>query len=77
MVQVVLSLEKDVNKTLRELAHILYEGKKGSMSKVVEDALLAYKKELDREKAFKKLLYMAKNARDLGVGKFKREEAYE
>lgn len=77
MVQVVLSLEEKYNKKLRKLANRLYSGKKGSMSEVVERGIELLERESQRKDAFIKMLSEATNAKDLGIGKFNRAEAYE
>jgi Arc/MetJ-type ribon-helix-helix transcriptional regulator len=76
MVQVVLSLDKEYDKKLRKLAKMLYGGRKGSMSEVVEMSLEVLEKKIKRDKAYKELLRLAENAKALGIGKFRREDAY-
>ena len=77
MAQVVLSLEDNYDKKLRSLANTLYGGKKGSMSEVVERGLDLVEEETKRSRAHFKLLFLINNAKDAGIGKFGREEAYE
>lgn len=76
MVQIVLSLEREIEQELREIAQRLYQGKKGALSKVVEQALRLLHRELERKQAYAKLLHEAEHAQKLGIGKFKREELY-
>ena len=47
------------------------------MSKVVKEGIDLFEEKIRREESFKKLLKMAENAKKLGIGTFKREEAYE
>ncbi len=77
MGQVVLSLDEKHDKKLRELAHVVFKSKKGAMSKVVKEGIDLFEEKIRREESFKKLLKMAENAKKLGIGTFKREEAYE
>jgi CRISPR/Cas system-associated protein Csm6 len=77
MAQVVLSLEEKYDKKLRKLAHELYDGRKGSMSQVVEEGINLVEMENKRKGAFIKMLSEVKNAKKLGIGRFKRAEAYE
>ena len=74
--QVVLSLEDEYDKKLRRLAKDLYEGRKGAMSDVVEKGIDLVDEEIKRDKAYAKLLKKVKNAKAIGIGRFKREEAY-
>ncbi|MBN2066936.1 MAG: hypothetical protein JW744_00530 [Candidatus Diapherotrites archaeon] len=74
--QVVLSLEDKYDEKLRRLAKDLYNGKKGAMSEVVEKGLDLVEEESRRDEAYKKLLRKVRNAGAVGIGKFKREEAY-
>ena len=77
MTQVVLSLEDKYDKKLRRLANTIYSGKKGAMSSVVENGLDLVERELEKKNAYIRLLSEAETAKDLKIGKFKREEAYE
>lgn len=76
MVQVVLSLEEKYDKKLRKLANTLYNGKKGAMSEVVERGIELVEEKTRRDRAYKKLLALSAKAKAVGIGKFKREEAY-
>ena len=75
--QVVLSLEDKYDEKLRRLAKDLFDGRKGAMSDVVEKGLDLVEEKTKRSKAHSKLLFLVNNARDLGIGKFDREEAHE
>lgn len=75
--QVVLSLEDKYDEKLRRLAKDLFQGRKGAMSDVVEKGLDLVEEESRRGKAHAKLLFLVDNARDVGIGKFNREEAHE
>lgn len=77
LTQVVLSLKKEDNALLRELAHKMHESRKGAMSKVVSKGLHLIKEEIERRKAHESLLEKARNAKNLGIGKFKRDELYD
>jgi len=74
--QVVLSLEDKYDEKLRRLAKDLFDGRKGAMSDVVEKGLDLVEEESKRDKAYTKLLKKVRNARAVGIGTFKREEAY-
>lgn len=76
MKQVVLSLKEESEERLRRLAQEAYAGRKGSLSKTVEDALLAFEKLTKQQKALNRWMEIAKEGRKLGVGHFEREEAY-
>lgn len=76
MTQIVLSLEEKSNKKLRKLANELYGSRKGALSEVVEAGIDLVEKEMRRKSAYSKLLYEAKTARNIGIGKFDRAEAY-
>ena len=75
--QVVLSLGDEYNRKLRRLAKDLFDGRKGAMSDVVEKGIDLVEEESRRSKAHSKLLSLVNNARDIGIGKFNREDAYE
>ncbi len=75
MVQIVLSLSKEKEKELRQLAMEKYDGKKGSLSKIVEEGIELLKNDSLQKKADKDFWEMVNNAKDLGIGKFTREEA--
>ncbi len=77
MKQVVLSLQDDSEKRLRRLAHELKGGKKGALSKTVEESLILLEKEMKRRAAFKRLMEIANENRVLGIGKFSRDDIYE
>jgi len=74
MVQIVLSLSKEKEKELRQLAMEKYDGKKGSLSKIVEEGIELLKNDSLQKKADKDFWEMVNNAKDLGIGKFTREE---
>jgi len=77
MVQIVLSLSEKKDKELRQLAIEKYEGKKGALSKVVEEGIELVKNQKQKTRAEKDFWEMVNNAKDLGIGKFTREEANE
>jgi hypothetical protein len=75
MGQIVLSLKNETEKELRKLAVDLYNGKKGALSEIVSRGITLVSEEEKRSVAHKRLLEYARNAKDLGVGKFNRDEA--
>ena len=75
MVQIVLSLSEEKEKELRQLAMEKYGGRKGALSKVVEDAITLVKENFDQKDADKEFEEMIKNAKNLGKIKFDRQEA--
>ncbi|MDD3083713.1 MAG: hypothetical protein PHP82_01695 [Candidatus ainarchaeum sp.] len=75
MVQIVLSLSKEKEKELRQLAMEKYDGKKGSLSKIVEEGIDLVKSKKDKGEADKDFWEMVNNAKDLGKIKFDRQEA--
>jgi hypothetical protein len=75
MVQIVLSLSKEKEKELRKLAMEKYEGKKGALSKIVEEGIELVRDKKEQKKADEEFWEMVNNAKDLGIGKFTREEA--
>lgn len=75
MVQIVLSLSKEKEKELRRLASEMYNGKKGALSKIVEDGITLVSSQKEKIKADKDFWEMVNNAKDLRIGKFTREEA--
>jgi hypothetical protein len=75
MVQIVLSLSKE--KELRQLAMEKYSGKKGSLSKIVEEGIDLIKMQKRKTKADKDFWNMVNNAQNWNIGKFTREEANE
>ena len=77
MVQVVLSLEAKADLALRELAREVYGGRKGALSKVVEDSLELMRREVEKQKAHEELVSEARKAKKLGVGSFKRSGLYD
>jgi hypothetical protein len=77
MVQIVLSISKEHNKKLRDLAMKEFEGKKGALSAIVEHGIDLADSEEKRQKAHERLLYLARNAKNHGVGKFNRNEIYD
>jgi hypothetical protein len=77
MVQIVLSLSKEKEKELRQLAMEKYSGKKGSLSKIVEEGIDLVKNYEQQTKADKDFWNMVNNAKNLKIGKFTREEANE
>lgn len=76
MKQVVLSLSDEGEKRLRRLARETKEGKKGALSETAEEALLLLEKNMEMWKARKRLMEIANENIDFGVGKFDREKAY-
>ncbi|MBI5553326.1 MAG: hypothetical protein HY917_01150 [Candidatus Diapherotrites archaeon] len=76
MKQVVLSLNDESEKRLRRLALQVNEGKKGALSKTVEEALFELEKQRLQRKSLARLMELANQDLMLGVGKFDREEAY-
>lgn len=77
MVQIVLSISKEHNKKLRDLAMKEFEGKKGALSAIVEKGIDLVNAETKRELAHNKLLYLARNSNLKLGGKFDRNELYE
>ena len=77
MVQIVLSLSKEKEKELRQLAVEKYNGKKGALSKIVEEGIDLVKNHEQQSKADKDFWNMVNNAKNLKIGKFTREEANE
>jgi hypothetical protein len=75
MVQIVLSLSEKKNKELRKLAMEKYSGKKGALSKIVEEGIDLVKDKNAQKKADKDFWEMVNNAKDLGIIKFDRQEA--
>lgn len=73
MVQIVLSLSEE--KELRQLAMDKYNGKKGALSKIVEERIELVKYNKEKENANENFWEMVNNAKNLGIGKFTREEA--
>ncbi len=77
MVQIVLSLSEAKEKELRKLAMEKYDGKKGALSKIVEEGIDLVKTQTNQKKADKDFWNMVNNAKNLKIGKFTREEANE
>jgi len=77
MVQIVLSLSEKKDKELRQLAIEKYEGKKGALSKVVEEGIELVKNQKQKTRAEKDFWEMVNNAENWHIGKFTREEANE
>ncbi|MBI4210472.1 MAG: hypothetical protein HY544_03135 [Candidatus Diapherotrites archaeon] len=77
MPQIVLFMDDNHDKKLRKLAKDMYGDKKGAISNTAEDAVDLLEREKSRKEAFGRILKMAKNAKNLGIGKFSRAEAYE
>lgn len=77
MVQIVLSLDEATEKELRRLAKEKYDGRKGALSEIVRRGIKLVSEEEKRALAHERLLELARNARDAGVGKFSRKEANE
>lgn len=75
MVQIVLSLSEEKEKELRQLAMDKYNSKKGSLSKIVEEGIELVKYNKEKENANENFWEMVNNAKNLGIGKFTREEA--
>jgi hypothetical protein len=76
LVQIVLSISKEHNKKLRELAMKEFEGKKGALSAIVEKGIDLVDTETTRNKAHFTLLDLAKNSKLKLNGKFDRNELY-
>ncbi len=74
--QIVLSLDEATEKELRRLAKEKYDGRKGALSEIVRRGVKLVSEEEKRAWAHGRLLEIAKNAKDAGVGKFRREDAY-
>lgn len=53
-----------------------FEGKKGALSAIVERGIDLADNEIKLNLAHQKLLTVAKNAKNLGIGKFSRDELY-
>ncbi|MBI4044560.1 MAG: hypothetical protein HY392_02530 [Candidatus Diapherotrites archaeon] len=77
MGQVVLFLDDKHEEKLRKLALRVYRKEKGAMSKIVRRGIDLVEDELKKEKGLKTLSELSDNARVLGIGSFKREEAYD
>jgi len=77
MVQIVLSLEKEYNKKLRDIAKKEFGGERGSLSLAVEKGIDLLEKQVKMENAREKLLLLAKENKKIGIGKFNRDELYE
>jgi len=77
MVQIVLSISEKHNKKLRDLAMKEFEGKKGAISAIVEQGIDLAEEKVRKQRAHERLLHLARNAQNLGVGKFSRAEANE
>jgi len=75
MVQIVLSLSEKKEKDLRKLAMEKYNGKKGALSRIVEEGITLVKNQKHREQAKKDFWEMVENAENWHIGKFTREEA--
>ena len=74
---VVLSLSKEGEERLRRLAHSNGGGKKGSLSKTVEEAVELLEKMEKQRKAIEGIKKMSERGLNWGIGKFNREDAYE
>lgn len=77
MGQVVMYFDEVHERKLRRLAKEMYKNKKGAMVKVASGGIDMLDRERKRQRAFDRLLHEAKNAKNLGIGTFRREEAYE
>jgi hypothetical protein len=77
LVQIVLSLEKEYNKKLRDIAQKEFGGERGSLSMAVEKGIDLLEKQINMKKAREKLLLLSKENKKLGLGKFNRDEIYE
>ncbi|MCX6803727.1 MAG: hypothetical protein NTY48_04110 [Candidatus Diapherotrites archaeon] len=76
MVQIVLSISKEHNKKLRDLAMNEFASKKGALSAIVEKGIDLADEEIKREAAHKRLIWLARNKAGEGDGKFDRNEVY-
>lgn len=76
MGQILLSLKTETEQKLRRLAKELKGGKKGALSETVEEALDLLAKEAKRRMAWKRAWELSDRHQDLGIGTFKREDAY-
>ena len=76
MKQVVLSITEDSDKRLRKLASEYMDGRKGSLSKTVEDALILLDKRIRQERGIIRLKELANEDINYGVGRFERTQAY-
>ncbi|MDD2531796.1 MAG: hypothetical protein PHY04_01055 [Candidatus ainarchaeum sp.] len=78
MVQIVLSISKEHNKKLRELAMKEFEGKKGALSAIVEKGIDLADAQVKQNEAHDKLLWLAKNCAKKSKTKwnFNRNEIY-
>ncbi len=77
MAQVVIFLDDDYDSRLRRLAKQRYGKKKAAMARIVKRGIELVEREQERGEAHQKLLGMVKNAKKLGIGKFRREEIYD
>jgi len=77
LVQIVLSISKEHNKKLRELAMKEFEGKKGALSAIVEKGIDLADAKLKQELAHEKLVHLAKSSTWKGDGKFNRSDLYD
>ena len=77
MGQVVMFFDDEHESRLRRLAKEMYKGKKGAMVKVASEGIDMLERESKRQRAFERMLHEAKNAKNIGIGTFRREDAYE
>ncbi len=77
MGQVVMFFDEKHESALRRLAKEMYRGKKGAMVKVASEGIDLLDRQRNRLRAYRRILHEAENAKNLGIGTFRREEAYE
>jgi hypothetical protein len=77
MGKIIISLSNEKEKELRKLAMDKYNGQKGSLSKIVDEAIDLVKNQDQQSKADKDFWNMVNNAKNLKIGKFTRDEANE
>ena len=78
MVQIVLSISKEHNKKLRDLAMKEFKGEKGALSAIVEKGIDLADDEIRRRNAHEKIIWFAEHKAGKGKwnGKFDRNEVY-
>jgi hypothetical protein len=75
MGKIIISLSNEKEKELRQLAMDKYNGQRGSLSKIVDEAIDLVRHNEQKNNSKKEFEEMIKNAKDLGKIKFNRQEA--
>ena len=73
---ITLSLKPEAEKLLRALAEFKYKSRKGSMAKVIEEAVQEVALNEKRKAAMESILKRAKKGWHLGIKNYRREMAY-